>query len=82
MNKKLLILAVGLLLAGCKNTTDPMLTEHVCQQTHSETHLMMIPMTNCNGKTCSTHMMLMPVTNVICDKGYYITYPNPDYRGD
>lgn len=77
MNKTLLALVV-LLMAGCTNTTDPILTESKCMK--YETTIVPMPMVISCGTNCTTtRIMLMPVDE--CVREVIISYPNPNYNG-
>lgn len=74
------MLATVLLLAGCKNTTDPFLHDEVCLA--SETQIVLVPqyVTTCANNGCTTRFShFLPVPTTVCTKKTYIEYPNPDY---
>lgn len=73
----LVALAIGLSLAACTNTTDKVLTEQVCIESHSVTTFIMTPI-SC-GQNC-TSFMTTPVTSPVCDRHINIVRPNPNYR--
>jgi hypothetical protein len=66
-------------LAGCKNTTDPILKDRYCLKSHTEVRIIAMPMTTCS-KTCTTTTRMQPMPVTVCDKAMWIEYPNPDYE--
>ena len=73
--KRLAILA--LLLAGCANTTDPIITEVVCMKWSYQTTIATTVVSNGNG---GLQTVVTPVTTSHCDRTVAIVYPNPDYK--
>lgn len=73
---RILIAVAFAALAGCTNTTDPILYDDKCVASHSE--MMVVPVVVSCGTNCMrTQMMIMPRT--VCDRKVRIAYPNPDY---
>lgn len=71
-----LLALLAITLAGCANTTDPILHDDKCVSSH--TQMMLVPIVVSCGTNCMrTQMMLMPRT--VCDRRVRIAYPNPDY---
>ena len=65
------------LLAGCTNTTDPILSEEYCLESHTETYMTTMVMSNGRG---GTTVIPQVQTRTVCDKAMFIESPNPDYR--
>lgn len=65
-------------LAGCTNTTDPILVQTVCTESHTESYVQMVYISNGRG---GGQMMPQIHVRTVCDKSFDVEYPNPDYRG-
>lgn len=70
--RRALLLTALLVVAGCKNTTDPYLTEQHCRRWDSEVSY--VPM------VIGDQWQVMPMPSEVCTGGWDVTTRlNPDY---
>lgn len=74
--KNAMLITGMLVLAACKNTTDPTLTETSCDAGRYD-YIPIVQVVSCGTNCTTTTTTVMPVYT--CTKSHVVTRSNPDY---
>lgn len=72
--------ALSLLVTACTNTTDPIVTDEVCQRWVDEGFMQVVPIIAYCGNGCTTmttQVQYVPV--YVCKEAIMYAEPNPEY---